>query len=83
MGMQIIDLEIKSSFTGNSNNIHNITESCQALSIVNRGAVSLSYTVKGVTINVAPGESFSGSHRDFTSVTVTATDSYELVVYGR
>ena len=82
-GLQIIPLAVKASFTGNVNTTHVITEECEALSITNRGAAQVTFTVNSISITVGVSETFTGYFRDFTTVDILATDNYALVVYGR
>jgi len=83
MGKTIIPLAIKASFSGSTSTTHTVTDVCEALSVVNRGATDVTVTVEDISVTVAADETFSGAFRDFTAVIVTASDAYALVVMGR
>lgn len=82
-GMTVIPLAVKKSFSGSSNTTHAIPETAEALSISNRGASDVTFTVNDISITVAAGETFSAAFRTFSSVGIVASDSYALVVMGR
>ena len=54
-----------------------------AIYIVNRSTTdTVTFTINGISIDVAAGETFEGEFAQFQVVDVLATDNYELVVLG-
>ncbi len=69
------------SGTGNSD--ETITPGkAKEISMYNTGAASLTFTIRGITINVPAGITFDDAFADFHIFTIAATDTWQYVVRG-
>ena len=71
---------VKDVYNGSANATRNYSENMFGMAVVNDGQAQLTVAVNAFTIIVNPGEAFDDLFDAFTSVTVTATDDYRLVV---
>ncbi|MHC8516763.1 hypothetical protein [Sporosarcina sp. ITBMC105] len=68
------------TYSGSTSVVRNYSEKAFGFAITNDGLADLTFMIHGLTITVKPGETFDDLFEPFTSVQVTATDDYRLVV---
>ena len=74
--IQVMTPRIINYYAGSETATHTPNEGCTEFSIINDGSSDLTFAIGDNTITVKPNETFDGSFKLFTSVTVTTTVAY-------
>ena len=78
--IQVLNSKVVAYYAGSTTATHTPGLPCVGISITNDGASSLTFTINSITITVKAGENFSAEFDPFTSVTVTTSVAYRLVL---
>jgi hypothetical protein len=70
------------TFSGSTTTTYTCSSECNGFGIINTGASDLTFTINDITITVSSGESFENVFESFSSVVVTATDTFKAIVKG-
>jgi len=84
MGNSVFDAiaHVRASYTGNASQLIVLDKTADAISVNNRGASMLTFTIDGIIVTVGPGEVFDGAYAKFKEIDVQSTDAWAIVVYG-
>jgi hypothetical protein len=71
---------IQEYFSGSSTTTHNLKHKSRSISLANDGQADLTITINDLVITIKSGEYFEDEFELFTTITVTTTSAYRLLV---
>jgi hypothetical protein len=73
-------MKVSDYWTGNSTTTFTCKKPSNSISVYNTGANTLTFQINDITISVPIATAFEDTFDIFNTVTVTATDTYKVIV---